>query len=61
VISGARKRTSSETIHSGEDDSDSDDESESSSLVKKTTRAMRDTLYYITDMDKFQPPKKKPK
>lgn len=58
-----RKRTVSENAAGVTlDDSDSDDDdSESRTLVKQTSRVLRDTLYYITDMDRFEPPKKKTK
>ena len=47
----------------GGDESDSDDDVTGSqrSLVRQTQRVIMDSLYYITDMDRFEPPKKKSK
>lgn len=60
MLSGPRKRTASENV-TGDDDSDSDDEEHSQSFIKRSTAAMRDAVYYITDMDRFEPPKKRTK
>ncbi|XP_071171040.1 NBAS subunit of NRZ tethering complex-like [Mytilus edulis] len=38
---------------------DSDDEE--TSFVSKTTKLTKDVLYYVTDMERFQPPRKRPK
>ena len=39
---------------------DSDDDSEMT-LRMKATRYIRQGLYYVTDSEKFQPPRKRPK
>lgn len=64
MLAGNRKRTLSENVDTGGgDDSDSDDDVTGSqrSIVRQTQRVIRDSLYYITDMDRFEPPKKKSK
>lgn len=50
----SRKRSVSESA-----DTDSDDEADGRGFVHQTTRVLRDALFYITDMDRFEPPKKK--
>ncbi|XP_076101260.1 NBAS subunit of NRZ tethering complex-like [Mytilus galloprovincialis] len=44
---------------SEEEFEDSDDEE--TSFVSKTTKLTKDVLYYVTDMERFQPPRKRPK
>ncbi|XP_067933304.1 NBAS subunit of NRZ tethering complex-like [Watersipora subatra] len=53
----SRKRTVSEGTASAEE-SGSEDE-EASSILSRTNRVLRETLFYITDMDRFEPPKKR--
>jgi hypothetical protein len=47
----------SDGVSEGED---SDDENEAT-VVTRTTKYARHALYFVTDMERFQPPRKKPK
>ena len=43
------------------DEDNEDDSEEDESVMTKTTRYSKQVLHYVTDMERFQPPKKKPK
>ncbi|KAK7115948.1 NBAS subunit of NRZ tethering complex-like [Littorina saxatilis] len=45
----------------GDDDDVEDSDDEDKSMVAMTTRATKQVMYYLTDSERFQPPKKKPK
>ncbi|BFY98427.1 hypothetical protein BsWGS_01467 [Bradybaena similaris] len=44
-----------------EDEEGDDSDEEDASLMSRTTRMSKQVLYYLTDSERFQPPKKKPK
>ena len=48
-------------IATGDSDDYDDSDDEEGSWVTKTTRYTKQVLYYLTDSEKFQPPRKKPK
>ncbi|XP_041364061.1 neuroblastoma-amplified sequence-like isoform X2 [Gigantopelta aegis] len=48
-------------VASGDSDDYDDSDDEEGSWVTKTTRYTKQVLFYLTDSDKFQPPRKKPK
>ena len=54
-IRSAQKRTLDES-NVGEYDSDDEE-----SFITKTTGYAKRVLYYVTDSERFQPPKKRPK
>ena len=47
-------------LASSEEDFEDSDE-EDASMVAMTTRATKQVMYYLTDSERFQPPKKKPR
>ncbi|VDI84096.1 neuroblastoma-amplified sequence, partial [Mytilus galloprovincialis] len=52
-----QKRRLGDTTEEEFEDSDDED----TSFVSKTTKLTKDVLYYVTDMERFQPPRKRPK
>ena len=46
-------------VNEEEDFEDSDEED--ASMVAMTTRATKQIMYYLTDSERFQPPKKRPR
>ena len=48
-------------LSDGEEEEEEDSEDEDTSLVARGSRMSRQVLYYITDSDRFEPPKKKPR
>ncbi|XP_072038105.1 NBAS subunit of NRZ tethering complex-like [Amphiura filiformis] len=58
-----RQRSSSEADidgHVAEEESDDDDD-EDATLFTKTSKYMKQVLYFVTESERFQPPRKKPK
>ncbi|XP_022105886.1 neuroblastoma-amplified sequence-like [Acanthaster planci] len=43
------------------DDSDDDDDDEDVTMLTRTTKLMKQAMYFVTESDRFQPPRKRPK
>ncbi|XP_077988543.1 NBAS subunit of NRZ tethering complex-like [Glandiceps talaboti] len=55
-----RRRDTDEESEGNVQEEDSEDE-EDATIVAKTTKYVKQVLYYVTDFERFQPPRKKPK
>ncbi|XP_041464544.1 neuroblastoma-amplified sequence-like [Lytechinus variegatus] len=44
-----------------EEDDDDDDDDEDAPLLTKTAKYMKEVMYYVTESERFQPPRKKPR
>ncbi|XP_033634879.1 neuroblastoma-amplified sequence-like [Asterias rubens] len=50
----------SQTSRDGDDDSE-DDEDEDATIIMRSTKLMKQAMYFITESETFQPPRKRPK
>eukprot|EP00057_Strongylocentrotus_purpuratus_P023613 XP_011678087.1 PREDICTED: neuroblastoma-amplified sequence [Strongylocentrotus purpuratus] len=53
--------TSMMTEGTDDEDEDDDDEDEDAPFLTKTAKYMKEVMYYVTESDRFQPPRKKPR